>query len=347
MNFEIGKKIKQLRLQRGMTQGQLGEALGLSAQAVSKWENQTNMPDIQLLPELAVLLGVSIDELFSLTDDSRMDRIENIIEGVRFLPEGEFESAGAFLKEKMHSDGTKARATLLLAQLYVKRGQEYHQLAAPLARQALLLNPEDKTAHNAIFDAEHAPYPDWNTANFVELIDFYKDFLRKHPDNPRTYLWLMDLLLANGRTAEAKEVLSAMDKVEHSYRTALYEGLIAKAECDLPRALCCWQQMTEEYPDDWLSWFSRADAMARLCRYDEALAYYEKALSLQPSPKFTDSPEAMAQIYEIQGDYDRAIGMRERCIELLRADWELAEGEPVDKHRCSIARLQEKKAGKY
>ena len=37
MTLEIGEKIRQLRLQRGMTQGQLGEALGLSAQAVSKW----------------------------------------------------------------------------------------------------------------------------------------------------------------------------------------------------------------------------------------------------------------------------------------------------------------------
>lgn len=346
MTLEIGEKIRQLRLQRGMTQGQLGEALGLSAQAVSKWENQTNMPDIQLLPELAVLLGVSIDELFSLTDGSRMDRIENMIEGVRFIPKGEFESAEGFLKEKMRSDGTKPRATLLLAQLYVKRGQEYHQLAAPLARQALLLNPEDKTAHNTIFDAEHAPYPDWNAANFVELIDFYQDFLRKHPGNPRTYLWLMDLLIAVGRTGEAKEVLSAMDRVEHSYRTALYEGLIAKAECDLPHALSCWQQMTEEYPDDWLSWFSRADAMARLCRYDEAVEYYEKALSLQPSPKFIDSPEAIAQIFEIQGDYDRAIHMRERCIALLRTDWSLTEGEPVDEHRRAIARLREKNASR-
>ena len=345
MTLEIGEKIRHLRLQRGMTQGQLGEALGLSAQAVSKWESQTNMPDIQLLPELSVLLGVSIDELFSMTDSSRMDRIENMIETVRFLPESDFCSAEKFLKEKLTDKAARPRAALILAELYVKRAREYDALAAPLARQALLLNPDEKAAHSAVFDAEHGPYPDWNAANFVELIDFYRDFLRKHPENPRTYLWLLDLLIAVGRTGEAKEVLSAMDKVEHSYRTALYEGLIAKAERDLPRALSCWQQMTDEFPGDWLSWFSRADAMARLCRYDEALAYYEKALSLQPSPKFTDSPEAMAQIFEIQGDYDRAIHMRERCIDLLRTDWALTEGEPVDEHRRAISRLREKKAG--
>ena len=345
MTLEIGEKIRQLRLQRGMTQGQLGEALGLSAQAVSKWESQTNMPDIQLLPELSVLLGVSIDELFSMTDSSRMDRIENMIETVRFLPESDFCSAEKFLKEKLTDKSARPRAALILSALYVKRAREYDALAAPLARQALLLNPDEKAAHSAVFDAEHGPYPDWNAANFVELIDFYRDFLRKHPENPRTYLWLLDLLIAVGRTGEAKEVLSAMDKVEHSYRTELYEGYIAKAECDLPHALHCWEHMTEEFPDYWLSWASKGDCMARLCRYDEAVEYYEKALSLQPSPRYMDMPEAIAQIAEIRGDFDRAIQMHQRCIDLLRTDWSLTEGEPVDEHRRAIARLREKKAG--
>ena len=345
MTLEIGEKIRQLRLQRGMTQGQLGEALGLSAQAVSKWESQTNMPDIQLLPELSVLLGISIDELFSMTDSSRMDRIENMIETVRFLPESDFCSAEKFLKEKLTDKSARPRAALILSELYVKRAREYDQLAAPLARQALLLNPDEKAAHNAIFDSERGPYMDWNVDNYVELIDFYKDFLHRHPENPRTYLWLMDLLLANGRTAEAKEVLSAMDKVEHSYRTELYEGYIAKEECDLPHALRCWEHMTEEFPDYWLSWASKGDCMARLCRYDEAVEYYEKALSLQPSPRYMDMPEAIAQIAEIRGDFDRAIQMHQRCIDLLRTDWSLTEGEPVDEHRRAIARLREKKAG--
>lgn len=79
MNLEIGAKIKQLRLARGMTQEQLGKPLRLSAQAVSKWESGATMPDIQLLPELSVQLGVTIDELFSMTDRTRMDRIDNML----------------------------------------------------------------------------------------------------------------------------------------------------------------------------------------------------------------------------------------------------------------------------
>jgi transcriptional regulator with XRE-family HTH domain len=46
MNFNIGAKIKTMRLAASMTQEQLANKLGVSAQAVSKWESGTNMPDI-------------------------------------------------------------------------------------------------------------------------------------------------------------------------------------------------------------------------------------------------------------------------------------------------------------
>lgn len=343
MIIEIGNKIRQLRTERGMTQERLGDLLGVSSQAVSKWESGLTAPDIQLLPELSVAFGVSIDELFSLTDEHRMDRIEHMLDDARFLPDGEFVRAERFLQEKTREVKTKARATLLLAQLYGKRGKEYLQLAAPLARQALLLNPNEKAAHNAIFDAERGPCADWNTTNRWELIDFYKDFLKQHPENRSTYLWLMDLLIADGRTAEAKPYLEAMDRIEHTFCRDLYAGLIAKADCDLPKALAHWEHMTTEFPDVWCAWFTRADCMARLCRYDEAMAYYEKALNMQPSPKYVDAPEAMAQIAEIRGDYETAISMRERCLEIVRTDWHITEGETLDFHQREIDRLKAKR----
>lgn len=132
MNLEIGAKIKQLRLARGMTQEQLGKPLRLSAQAVSKWESGATMPDIQLLPELSVQLGVTIDELFSMTDRTRMDRIDNMLEDVRYLPAHEFENIEQYLKDKITLPDTKAEATLLLARLYNKRAGEYRELATPL-----------------------------------------------------------------------------------------------------------------------------------------------------------------------------------------------------------------------
>lgn len=64
MKKTIGKKIYDLRKQSGFTQDYVAEKLGVSAQAVSKWENDIACPDIMTLPDIAELYGITIDELF-------------------------------------------------------------------------------------------------------------------------------------------------------------------------------------------------------------------------------------------------------------------------------------------
>lgn len=344
MPIEIGAKIKQLRLQHSMTQEEVGTALGVSAQAVSKWESGATMPDIQLLPEVAVLFGISLDELFSLTDESKMDRIDNMLSHTRFMKENDFADAEHFLQEKMQDQLKKPRATLLLAQLYVKRGWEYLERARPLAQEALWLNPDEKAAHNAIFDSERVPCRDWNEDNRWQLIDFYKDFVKKHPDNWRAILWLLDLLCESGRTQEMKAYVEQLDQLHHTFRTDYYHGRMAKEEGNLPHAFVCWEHMVEEYPDDWCAWSLLADGYAYSCRYDDALRCYQKSMEIQEKPRYMDNPVAMAQIAEIQGDYEKAIQMREICIEMNRTDWNMTEGEWVDVHKREITRLRERMA---
>lgn len=129
------------------------------------------------MPALSVTLGTSIDSLFSLTDESRFARIDNMLWDKRFLTQQEFDEEEHFLQEKCREEETRPRATLLLAELYCKRAREYNDLASPLARQALALNPDCKEAHNAIFDAEHGAYLDWNATNHYRTIAFYPELL--------------------------------------------------------------------------------------------------------------------------------------------------------------------------
>ena len=81
MNTTLGKRIAALRHEKGLKQDELAEKLAVSPQAVSKWENDQTCPDISLLPHLAEILGVSVDELLSGKKD------ETPI--VRVLPENE------------------------------------------------------------------------------------------------------------------------------------------------------------------------------------------------------------------------------------------------------------------
>ena len=61
--MSIGERITELRKMQNLSQGQLAQAMDVSRQAVSKWENDLSCPDITLLPQLARLFGVTTDEL--------------------------------------------------------------------------------------------------------------------------------------------------------------------------------------------------------------------------------------------------------------------------------------------
>ena len=74
--------------------------------------------------------------------------------------------------------------------------------------------PGNKGAFNATFDAENGPYQDWNCINHRELIDFYKTVTEENPGDIRYYFWLLDLLIADCRTAEAREYAERMKQVD-------------------------------------------------------------------------------------------------------------------------------------
>ncbi len=74
--MNIGARIKELRLEKRITQDRLSEYLGISPQAVSKWENGTTMPDITALPMLAKIFNVTTDYLLGMEYDARDSRTE-------------------------------------------------------------------------------------------------------------------------------------------------------------------------------------------------------------------------------------------------------------------------------
>lgn len=74
-----GKKIAALRKAKNMTQMELADEMGVSYQAVSNWERGNSMPDIGKLPQLALILGCSVDEI--LGESKETELVEHIIQG--------------------------------------------------------------------------------------------------------------------------------------------------------------------------------------------------------------------------------------------------------------------------
>lgn len=75
MNLRIAENIKRLRQESQLTQAQLADRLGVSYQAVSRWENETTYPDIELLPAIATLFGVTVDYLLGSTAENQKESL--------------------------------------------------------------------------------------------------------------------------------------------------------------------------------------------------------------------------------------------------------------------------------
>ena len=76
--IKLGEKIKSLRNQKNISQEVLANYLGVSFQAVSKWENGNTMPDVTMIPAIASFFGISTDELF----DFNLFEMEKQVEAI-------------------------------------------------------------------------------------------------------------------------------------------------------------------------------------------------------------------------------------------------------------------------
>lgn len=83
MEDTLGKRIIAHRKRLGMTQDKLAEQLGVTAQAVSKWENDQSCPDITLLPKLAEIFGISTDTLLGIAAQEKVHEAEVVTPGYR------------------------------------------------------------------------------------------------------------------------------------------------------------------------------------------------------------------------------------------------------------------------
>lgn len=79
MQLSLGQKIRELRKRDGRTQENLAEALGVTSQAISRWESNGGYPDMEMLPAIANYFHVSIDELFGYNSD-REEKIKSILD---------------------------------------------------------------------------------------------------------------------------------------------------------------------------------------------------------------------------------------------------------------------------
>ncbi|MBE6958289.1 MAG: helix-turn-helix domain-containing protein [Ruminococcaceae bacterium] len=341
--MEIGNKIKQLRNKSGLTQEQLATKLGISPQSVSKWETGTTMPDITLLPTLAGELGVTIDDLFDLTVEQKLHRIERRMDIEEEFSPAVFKEYEAFLQNQLDENRDKYKILNLLAQLYYHRILSYSRKVSKLARQAILLHPEKKECQWLLQKADGAVMWDWNVSNHTSVINFYKRVIENdliEPKTPLPYYEIMDNLIADHRTKEAAEYLEIYRTLpaHKPFLIPVYQAAIALAEYNAPDAERIMTDAEKEFGNNSGFLFEKAQYHARKCEYDRAIEYYERSWEMDKKPRYTDALEAIAIINEIKGEKEKALDAYDRMIQCIKEDWNYTDED------AAVLEVQREKA---
>lgn len=133
MKKTLGEKISDLRKQRRMTQDELADVMGVSSQAVSKWENDLSIPDLPILMELSEYFHITLDDL-----------VKEREETVRLIPEGDRKNINdMFLRINVLSvqgDKVKVNLPLALVKMAIDMGVEIPQINGSDALKNLDLN---------------------------------------------------------------------------------------------------------------------------------------------------------------------------------------------------------------
>lgn len=159
MKIYLCNKIRELRHRDGRTQEALADALGVTSQAVSRWEANGSYPDMELIPSIANYFGVTIDELFGY-QNNRESKIERIIEkiysyNIKIRADDEWiDECVSMLRESLAEFPQNERLLITLADTLTEAGWRKHQ-------EWLYYDEEGFIQHD--FD-EHKKNEYWNEA---------------------------------------------------------------------------------------------------------------------------------------------------------------------------------------
>ena len=299
MSNTFSSNLRKLRLDRQMTQEQAAAQLGVSAQAVSRWETSTTLPDVLLLPSIARLYGVLVDDLF------------------RPSPRGYSNNA------------------LRLLAVYERTGKREDFIAAAEEFDKLIRSgaaTADDWRSNGVLH-EYMVYHCIRKA--TECYDTAMEASRT-ADPEMYHRILRQKILLRCRTGQADACIAEQESTLHAAPDDADSWVdLAHAQYTTGRHEAALQTCTaalERFPQEGLLHLYAGDACRSLQRYDEAFAHWRAAVSIDT--KFLDAMYSMAFCHEELEQFaqactlweDIARRLDERGLE-IEAQWprEMAE----------------------
>ncbi len=335
MNMDIGGTIKKLRTDRGLTQEEVAEYLGVSFQAVSKWETTTNLPDITLLPKLAVLFGVRIDDLFAVDHEEELQRVEKSLS--YRLSEESYLYARRILDAALQDDPDSVGALKLYAKLHLSKTNADLLEAGRMLERAMGQAPLDQEIFalygqvrgGGVYKARSDD--DW----FIRVCEPYA---LKYPQNRALMVHLIEAMIRQRYFEKAETHIRRMhlDPGEESLRT-VYRGDLALAKGDAEAAKAVWSTVSQQ---DSMGQYEVGERFNRLNDYDHAIRCFQNAFQAATPPRPLDAVYSLAFLYTKLGRKAEAIAAWETIIATLAADYNDLDSESVEWARREIRKLQ-------
>ena len=147
MNIRMGEKIRSLRKGRNISQEILAQYLGVSFQAVSKWENGTAMPDVTLIPAIASFFEVSTDELFDYNTLETERKVQQACWDIAAFRESEPDRAEQMLRELLKQ--YPGNDIILCNLLYVLQLQGRNRELIDLCKTVIQTTKDDGSRYDA------------------------------------------------------------------------------------------------------------------------------------------------------------------------------------------------------
>lgn len=276
------KNLKRLRIAKNMTQEQAAEALGVSTQTVSRWECNTTLPDVTVLPKIAALYCVTIDDLYKETSvayDNYASRLCSVFEASH-KPED-------FMQAEM-----EYRKLLKSGEYTTEDLRSYgilHQYMMQVCRD------KAEELFDRVIKKGSAEDPEvyWSTRRQK---GYFLWEIGRNQENIDTFLPLVE--------AGSNELQEWICLIQ-AYTFA--ENLDAAWE---------WVRKAEsKFPESAILHIYAGDLLRSMKRYDEAFTHWNRALEMEP--EWCDAAYSMASCYEEMGDYANAYAVYNQIADNL------------------------------
>ena len=321
MDLNLGSVIKRLRTEQSVKQDELAEFLGISYQAVSKWETGTSLPDITLLPKLAAFFGVRIDELFSVDHEDELERIDTMLQKENMTDQN-YAYAKRVLDGILRENPKDAGAMKRYAKVYLAKTNTDLIAAGRMLESAMELAPLDEEVYGLYrsvrggSDYKQHSDNDW----FIRVCEPYA---RKYPQNVGLYRMLIETMISKKYFDRAEELLATVRFTgENRYMKEVFLGDIALAKGDEGKAKEIWNTVPQT---DWQGQYEVGERLNRLNEYDRAIECFEHAYEAQTAPRKMDMMYSLAFLYKKLGRFAEAKKEWELIKETLSSEYGMTE----------------------